>query len=70
MGSNRDKFLGFRFEIHDRILNDNSACVRYTGVQGDFKLDVSEWYYFKGGLIDKIYSYYHIGEVQEERKLD
>ena len=35
----------------------------------DFKLDVSEWYYFKNKLIDKIIAYYHIGELREDRKL-
>lgn len=68
--SNKDKFLDYRFEIHDTIYDKDKACVRYTAHQGeDFKLDVSEWYYISGGLIDKIVAYYHIGEIREDRKL-
>ena len=68
---NKDKFLGYRFEIHDGIYDDSNgkACVRYTAIQGDFRLDVSEWYYVKGGLIEEIIAYYHIGEIREERQL-
>ena len=68
--ANKDKFLGYRFDIHDGIYGDDNACVRYTGIQGDFKLEVSEWYYFKDHLITEIIAYYHIGEVREERQLD
>ena len=66
---NRGKFLGYQFHIHDAIYGEQSACVRYTGVQGDFSLDVSEWYYVKDGLISEIIAYYHIGEIREEREL-
>lgn len=66
---NQDKFLGYHFEIHDRLHGDNHACVRYTAVQGDFGLDVSEWYYFRDGLIAEIIAYYHIGEVRADRQL-
>ena len=66
---NKDKFLGYRFEIIDEIFEKDKACVRYTAIQGDFSLDVSEWYYAKEGLIEKIVAYYHIGEIQESRKL-
>jgi len=66
---NKDKFLGYRFEIHDEIFADDKACVRYTAIQGDFHLDVSEWYYVKDGLVEEIVSYYHIGEIAEARKL-
>lgn len=66
---NQDKFLGYRFKIHDALYDKDKACVRYTAIQGDFTLDVSEWYYLKGDLIQEIYAYYHIGEVREERKL-
>ena len=67
---NKDKFLGYVFEIHDGIYEKDRACVRYTARQGkDFKMDVSEWYYVKGDLIDEIVAYYHIGEIREERKL-
>lgn len=67
--ANQDKFLGYQFEIHDRIFKENSACVRYTATQGDFILDVSEWYYARNDLIEQIIAYYHIGEIREERKL-
>jgi hypothetical protein len=67
--ANKDKFLGYRFEIHDEIYDDDKACVRYTAVQGDFNLDVSEWYYIKDKLIGKIIAHYHIGEIREDRKL-
>lgn len=69
--SNKDKFLGYSFEIHDAIYAEKSACVRYTARQGtDFSLDVSEWYYIKDGLIGSITAYYHIGEIREDRKLE
>ena len=67
--NNRDKFLGYQFQIHDGIYQENIACVRYTGTQGDFSLDVSEWYYTKDNLIEEIIAYYHIGEIQKERQL-
>ena len=67
--ANKDKFLGYRFDIHDEIYDKKKACVRYTAVQGDFKLDVSEWYYAENDAIEKIVAYYHIGEIREERKL-
>ena len=67
--SNKDKFLGYRFEIRDEIFDKDKACVRYTAIQGDFKLDVSEWYYVQNDLIEEIVSYYHIGEIRDERKL-
>ncbi|QCK16547.1 nuclear transport factor 2 family protein [Mangrovivirga cuniculi] len=68
---NEDKFLGQTFVIHDVIYEKDKACVRYTARQGkDFSLDVSEWYYVKNNLIEKIVAYYHIGEIREERRLD
>lgn len=68
--ANKDKFLGHRFELHDEIYQDNKACVRYTAIQGDFTLEVSEWYFFSGNLIEEIIAYYNIeGEISEERKL-
>jgi len=68
---NEDKFLGYTFTIHDSLFGEDSACVRYTGSQGEeFSLDVSEWYYAEKGLIKSIVSYYHIGEIREERQLD
>lgn len=68
---NEDKFLGQTFEIHDAIYKKDKACVRYTARQGKvFSLDVSEWCYIKGQLIEEIIAYYHIGEVREERRID
>lgn len=70
VNKNRDKFLGQSFRLHDSFFGDDTACVRYTATQGkEFSLEVSEWYYFKGDLIDRIIAYYHIGEIREERKL-
>ena len=70
VAANKDKFLGHRFDIHDEIYCDGKACVRYTAVQGNFTLKVSEWYFPKDGLIEEIISYYNIeGEISEERKL-
>ncbi|QBA64031.1 nuclear transport factor 2 family protein [Muriicola soli] len=67
---NRDKFLGQSFLLHDSFFGDEKACVRYTATQGeDYNLEVSEWYYFKEELIDKVIAYYHIGGIREERKL-
>ena len=66
---NKDKFLGYTFQIHDAIYTEDSACVRYTGTQDDFSLDVSEWYYIKNEVIEEIIAYYHIGEIREEREL-
>lgn len=68
--SNKDKFLGHRFEIHDELYGKDRACVRYTAIQDDFSLEVSEWYYINGGLIEEIVAYYNIsGEISEDRKL-
>ena len=67
---NRDKFLNYTFEIHDALYGDRNACVRYTAIQDDFELDVSEWYYIKNNLIDEIIAYYHIGEIRKERELN
>lgn len=67
--NNKDKFLGYKFEIHDRIFDIDRACVRYTARQNDFTLDVSEWYYIKDDLIEEIIAHYHIGEIREDRIL-
>jgi len=67
--ANKEKFLNHKFEIHDVIYDRDKACVRYTAIQEDFRLDVSEWYYAKGDLIGEIMAYYHIGEVRDDRKL-
>ncbi|MBJ6366530.1 hypothetical protein [Snuella sedimenti] len=62
--------MGYAFEVQDGIYEANKACVRYTARQGqDFSLDVSEWYYIKNHQIEAIVSYYHIGDIREERKL-
>ena len=68
---NEDKFLGQTFEIQDALYDRDKACVRYTAKQGsDFSLEVSEWYYIKDNLIEKIVAYYHIGEIRAERKIE
>lgn len=68
---NQDKFLGYIFEIHDGIYEEDKACVRYTAKQGDdFSLDVSEWHFIKDGMIEEIVAYYHIGEIRDERQLE
>lgn len=68
--SNKDKFLGYRFEIHDEIYEGSRACVRYTAIQGDFTLEVSEWYFTSSDLIEEIIAYYNIpGEISDERRL-
>lgn len=70
VNKNKDKFLGYKFNILDKIFNKESASVRYIARQGkDFTLNVSEWYYFKNGLIESIIAYYHIGDIKEDRKL-
>ena len=66
---NQDKFLGYVFDIQDEFYDKDKACVRYRTVQGDFSLDVSEWFYFENNLIREIISYYHIGDIKEERQL-
>ena len=69
--ANKEKFLGHSFKIHDVIYRKQKACMRYTAVQGDFRLEIGEWHYFNGGdLIKKIVAYSNIpGETSEERKL-
>lgn len=68
--ANKDKFLGYEFVIHDVIAEHDRACVRYTAVQGEFSLDVSEWHYCKNGLITSVVAYYHIGDVRDDRQLE
>lgn len=68
--ANKDKFLGHRFVLHDEIYDRDRACVRYTAIQGDFRLEVSEWYWIKDSLIEEIVAYYNIpGEIREDRRL-
>ena len=69
VNANKDKFLGYQFIIHDKIYEGNRACIRYTAIQGDFKLQVSEWHYAKNDEINEVIAYYHIGEIREDRKL-
>ncbi len=67
---NEDNFIGYEFELLDEMYEKDRACVRYTARQGeDFALDVSEWYYPKDGMIERIVSYYHIGEIRADREL-
>lgn len=68
--ANKDKFLGYKFEILDAVYETNKAGIRYKARQGDFSLDVSEWHYMENGLIIEIIAYYHIGEIREERQLN
>ncbi|WP_299552007.1 nuclear transport factor 2 family protein [Seonamhaeicola sp.] len=67
---NKEQFLGHDFIIHDIISENNKACVRYTAVKGDFRLDVSEWHYCNNNLIEKIIAHYHIGEIREDKQLN
>lgn len=67
--ANEDKFLGYKFQLLDELYNENKACVRYRSSQGDFELEVSEWYEVKGNLINNVIAYYHIGDIREDRKL-
>lgn len=69
VNDNKDKFLGYEFIIHDVIYNEYQSCIRYTAVQGDFKLEVSEWHYYKEHLIQQVIAHYHIGEIREDRQL-
>ena len=67
---NKDKFLGYKFQIHEIISGKDKASVRYTAKQGnELKLDVSEWFYFENGLIREIKAYYHIGEIAKDRQI-
>ena len=70
VNENKEKFLGYRFEIRDEIYEDKKACIRYRAIQGDHMLDVSEWHYIEGNLIAEVIAYYHIGEIRAERELN
>ncbi len=73
VAANKDKFLGYRFEIHDALYANDRAALRYTAVQRDFRLEVSEWHYAclseVPARIGSIYAYYHIGDIGAERQL-
>lgn len=66
IASNRDKFLGHRFDLHDELYEKDKACVRYTALQDNFRLEVSEWHYIKDNLISEIIAYYNITEKRIE----
>ena len=69
--ANKDKFLGHRSDIHDTLYDKDKAVIRYTAIQENFELEVSEWHFVKDGLIEKIIAYYNIpGEIREDRKLE
>lgn len=69
--ANKENFLRHRLELHDGIYEKNRACVRYTAIQGEFTLDVSEWYFLGNDQIEEIVSSYNIeGGTNKERKLD
>ena len=53
-----DLFTGNTFTIHDKIVNNEIGCVRYTMNSPTTKMAVSEWFYAKEGLIHKIIAYY------------
>ena len=36
VNANKDKFLGYRFEIHDEIYAHQKACIHHTERQGSF----------------------------------
>ena len=69
ISNNKDKFLGYKFEIIDEIYLANTGCIRYKATQNEFLLDVCEWHYIENDLIKKIVSYYHIGEIQKGRQI-
>lgn len=69
VATNKDKFLGYQFDIHDEIYTNNKACVRYTAMQNGFILEVSEWYFFIDGKIEAIIAHYHIGEIRQDKQL-
>ncbi|MDN3667822.1 nuclear transport factor 2 family protein [Echinicola jeungdonensis] len=69
--ANKNKFLNHKFEIHDILHEKDKVCVRYTAIQENFRLEVSEWHYVKDGLIEKVIAYYNIpGEIREDRKIN
>ena len=71
ISANEDKFLGYSFEILDSMHQGSTACVRYLAKQGEnFQLHISEWFYTTEVAIEKIVSYYHIGEIREERRIE
>lgn len=53
-----DKFLGHTFLIHDIIVENDKACVRYTTSKNDHQMEITEWFYCNHQLIELIVSYY------------
>ncbi|NQY05791.1 MAG: hypothetical protein HRT68_06190, partial [Flavobacteriaceae bacterium] len=39
----KDTFLGHRFELYDELHGDQKTCVRYTAIQVESCLEVTEW---------------------------
>lgn len=68
--ANTEKFLDHKFVIHDAFYAPNKAVVRYTAYQAGQALNVSEWYYFEGGLIDKIIADYNVGDIEKDQRLE
>ena len=64
------QFLGHKFEIHDELYMENRACVRYTSHKGEHLMEVCEWFYKGKNYIEKIVSYYNVGNVSYEKDLN
>ena len=60
--SNKEAFLGGKFEIHDEIYDENVASVTYTIRKGEFSMEVSEWFFKGKDNIQLIKSYYNVNE--------
>ncbi len=56
--ANRDRFLGNRFIIHNRLGDGNPVCVRYTLESGNSAMEIAEWLFLSNSGIDKDSSYY------------
>ena len=69
VANHTEKFLGHQFMIHDILCESLHACVRYTAKKDQQELEVSEWYYFKDGLINHIVAYYNI-DATDDNSLD
>lgn len=69
--ANTRKFLGNQITIIDDIFLESRGCVRYSLVNTDFSMEVTEWFYTANNLIKQIVAYYHIGDtIVDERKLN
>ena len=55
---NKELFTGNQFRIHDKVIGNNSGCVRYTMVSPQQSMEVSEWFYTENGKINRIVAYY------------